>query len=193
MIPTLDEYVKWNLQLFLDKWVRGCLPYGRSRPSAPAVCCGEPVTSQVSCVKRYPSHTLPAAQRLTCNDLLFINEYLANGRNGTDAYQKVHPKASYATARVEARRVLAKPAVSQEIAKRIKHEAGITRELVESDLMVAREIAHEQRDSAEIRAVAMDMAKLAQLYADQSDVNISNREYLNEIRRISAERHAIQN
>lgn len=132
--------------------------------------------------KRLPSSAL------RCNDLLFINEYLANGRNGTQAYRVVHPKASYKCANVEAVRVLAKPSVQAEIASRIEHEAGITRELVEQDLLTARSLAKSAGDPTIIAAVAMDCAKLAGFLVDKREVKDTSdkdvvRDYVNQAMR----------
>lgn len=105
--------------------------------------------------------------RLTVNDLLFVNEYLANGRNGTKAYQTVHPRATYSTANSKAPLVAAKASVQAEMARRITAERGITKEMIVSDLMTARDIAIQDRDGKLLADVSMDCAKLAGLLVEQ--------------------------
>ena len=112
-----------------------------------------------------------AAHSLRCNDLLFLNEYLANGRNGVRAYQKVHPKASYHVAGQRASKVLQRDVVQAELAKRIQHEAGITRALVESTLLHALALANEAKDAAIIASIGMDCAKLAGFLVEKREVS----------------------
>lgn len=50
----------------------------------------------------------------------FINEYFLENMNGTDAYQKVYPKASRESARREASRLLTNVDVQAEISERLK-------------------------------------------------------------------------
>lgn len=99
--------------------------------------------------------------KLTCNDLLFLNEYLANGRNGVQAYRTVHPKASYHVAGQRASVVLKKGVVQAEIAKRIQCSGGITREFVESGLLYHYTLANEHHDYVAGASILMDCAKLA--------------------------------
>ena len=104
---------------------------------------------------------VPPVLPLRVNDLLFVDAYLSNGRSAVQAYKVAHPKVLYSTCRVEAYRILAKPSVKAEIARRIQHEGGITREFVQSNLLTALQIAHEAKDAAVIASVSMDCAKLA--------------------------------
>lgn len=103
----------------------------------------------------------PSVLPLRVNDLLFVNEYMANGRNGTQAYRKVHPKASYKVASIRACRVVAKDSVRAEIAKRITHAGGITREFVETALLTHYHTAEQKGDYLAGASIAMDCAKLA--------------------------------
>lgn len=107
---------------------------------------------------------------LKINDLLFVNAYLSNGRNATQAYRSVHTKASWDTANVEGCKRLAKPGVQAEIQRRLRSERGITREMIVSDLMTARDMALEQHDATVLSKVSMDMAKLAGLLTDKHEV-----------------------
>ena len=111
----------------------------------------------------------PAVPSLRCNDLLFLNEYLANGRNGVQAYRTVHPKASYHVAGQRASIVLKKGVVQAELTRRIQHEGGITRELVESDLLTARQWALDNHAPLELASIAVDCAKLAGFWVEKRE------------------------
>lgn len=104
---------------------------------------------------------MPKGDHLTANDLLFINDYMANGRNGTEAYLKVHPFAKRESARAQAPIVLAKPCVQAEIAKRIKYSGGITKEFVTAGLLRACDLAEQSGDADKIERAYMSAAKLA--------------------------------
>lgn len=54
-------------------------------------------------------------KRLTAKELQFVEEYVANGRNGTQAYKQVYPNAAYTTCRNEAAVLLAKPCIAAEL------------------------------------------------------------------------------
>ena len=103
----------------------------------------------------------PAILPLKVNDLLFVDAYLSNGRSAVQAYKVAHPKVLYSTCRVEAYRILAKPSVKAEIARRVQHEGGITREFVQSNLLTALHLANDAKDAAVIASISMDCAKLA--------------------------------
>lgn len=114
------------------------------------------------------------AQELSVNDLLFVNAYFQHERSAVKAYRLSHPKASYRTAQVEAYRVLAKPSVKGEIAKRLEHEAGITREFVQTNLLYALELANQVKDAAVIASISMDCAKLAGFLVEKREVKTLN-------------------
>lgn len=117
--------------------------------------------------KRHSAAAPPASLPLRVNDLLFVNAYFQHDRSAVQAYRMSHPKASYATARVEAYRVLAKPSVKAEIARRVQHEAGITKAMVESTLLQALAWANEKHDHLATASIAMDCAKLAGFLVDK--------------------------
>lgn len=120
-------------------------------------------------MNRYGSRhkgVLPA-NRLTINDIFFCNEYMANGRNGTRAYMKVHPKANHNSARAEATRVLAKPAVREHMARLERAATPDTIESIRADLDLARSMAMAANDHDSIERIAMDRAKLAGLLVDK--------------------------
>lgn len=50
--------------------------------------------------------------------LAFVEEYLANGRNGKQAYKKFHPKVKDSTAEVEASKLLRNPKVQEYLQRR---------------------------------------------------------------------------
>ena len=131
-----------------------------------------------------PSRLLPRGQRLTCNDLLFVNAYLANGRNGTRAYQTVHPKTSYKVASVRASKVLDKVSVQQEIGQRVRHEGGITREFVESALLTHYHTAEEKGDYLAGASIAMDCAKVAGFLVERREVKQLTEEQSSSIRNL---------
>ena len=106
---------------------------------------------------------------LTINDTLFINEYLANGQNGTRAYMKVHPNAKEGSARAEAARVLSKPCVTQELKLRVQ-AAGLTPQVLQTRLEHAWERAKELDDPSALVSVAMSQAKLAGYLVDRQEV-----------------------
>ena len=120
--------------------------------------------------RRKVNAPVPVVLPLRVNDLLFITEYLKNGRNGTQAYLKVHPFAKSDSARANAPAILAKASVQAEIARRIKYEGGITRELVESNLLTALQLANDAKDAAVISSVSMDCAKLAGFLIERREV-----------------------
>lgn len=106
---------------------------------------------------------------LKVNDLLFINEYMANGRNGTQAYRKAHPKCSYGVAAARASQLLKKSKIAEELARRVRYDAGITREFVEAGLLRACTLAEASGDPDKIRNAYMDCARLAQLLVEKHE------------------------
>src|SRR3990167_4814032 len=111
-----------------------------------------------------------SSKPLRVNDLLFINAYMAGGRNGTKAYQAAHPKCSYQSARKCASELLAKPHIQAELASRVVYDAGITREYVESSLLRYQRMADEQQDYIAGASICMDAAKVAGLITEKKEV-----------------------
>lgn len=71
--------------------------------------------------KRAPKNNKKAKQinkKAEKNYIKFVEEYLANGRNGTRAYLKVYPHVTEDTARSSAPPLLAKPSVKSYLEKR---------------------------------------------------------------------------
>lgn len=63
-----------------------------------------------------PAPLDPAQPLPHTNNELFVQAYLANGLNATQAYLTIHPKARYNTARSEGARLLQNPTVSARVA-----------------------------------------------------------------------------
>jgi len=118
------------------------------------------------------------ADKLLCNDLLFIAEYLGpSERNATEAYQRVHPKSSRRSARSRAAVVLNKPTVQAEIQRRLNviahHATGYTRDLIEKDLLWCRETLLREGNAIGLAQVSMDAAKLGGFLVEKREqVNI---------------------
>ena len=111
--------------------------------------------------RRYASPAESVPLPLRVNDLLFLTEYLRNGRNATRAYMTVHPGVKYTSAEVCAHRVLTSVKVQAELARRIQAEGGITKEMLESTLLQALAWANEKHDHLAVASIGMDCAKLA--------------------------------
>ena len=65
--------------------------------------------------------------------IAFIDEYLSNGMNGTQAYKKVYPSVQDNTARINANKLLTRADISEEVKKRQEATAAkleITREYI---------------------------------------------------------------
>ena len=107
---------------------------------------------------------------LRTNDLLFLNEYFRNGQNATQAYRVVHPNAKYSTAEANSRKVLGKARVQAEVARRVRYDAGITRDFVSSRLLEYEDVAHAKGDYLAGASICMDAAKLAGLITDKREV-----------------------
>ena len=124
-------------------------------------------------MRRPPRLRAPATSLVTplrCNDLLFVNAYFSNGQRATQAYMTVHPTVKYTSAEVLGHRQLRKVAVQAEIASRMQSAGGITREFVESNLLVALRLANESKDAAVIASVSMDCAKLAGFLVEKREI-----------------------
>ena len=104
---------------------------------------------------------------LRVNDLLFVNEYLKNGQNGTQAYRVVHPGAKYQTAASRANDLLKKPSIVEEIGRRIQLTQVATAESLGSCLLKYRRWAEEKQDYLAAASIAMDHAKLAGLLVEK--------------------------
>ena len=73
------------------------------------------------------------SKALTPNQRIFISEYLVD-RNATRAYQVAFPDASYATCRSQARRLVTKPNIQEEI--RAASEAQQKRTRIRADAVI---------------------------------------------------------
>ena len=112
----------------------------------------------------------PPVPSLRANDLRFLEAYLTNGGNGKRAYQVVHPGVKSNTAETEAWRVLRKPKVAEELARRLQVEGGVTRTYVERSLLKYQSWADAKQDYLAGASICMDAAKLAGLITDKREV-----------------------
>ena len=111
----------------------------------------------------------PVAPLLT-DELHFINAYFANGHNGTQAYLLTHPGVKYNSAEVGAVRVLRRARVQAEIASRLQHEGGVTKEYVQSSLLKYQSWADAKNDYVAGASIIMDAAKAAGLITEKREV-----------------------
>jgi len=72
------------------------------------------------------------------NERAFVEEYIANGRNATQAYKKFHPRVTDRTATVEGSKLLTKPDVQAYLKKR---EEALQEKLELTTERVLRELA----------------------------------------------------
>ena len=112
----------------------------------------------------------PPVTPLRCNDLLFINAYLANGRNATQAYRTVFPNVKYTSANVGAQRMFHRTSVQAELAARLAVSGGVTRAHIESSLLRYQQWADAAHDYVAGAAIAMDAAKLAGYITEKREV-----------------------
>ena len=124
---------------------------------------------------------------LRCNDLLFLNTYLSNGRNATRAYQVVHPKAKYTTAAARANKLLKKPSVQAELQTRVQYDAGITKAGIEGSLLKYQAWADAKRDYIAGASIAMDCARLAGFLVEKRETKLVNEEDSSAIRALVAQ------
>ena len=112
----------------------------------------------------------PPSPSLRANDLLFLNEYFRNGQNGTQAYRSVHPNAKYGTAEVSAYRLLRKPQVVAEVARRTRYDVGITKEWGSTRLLEYEAMALDRHDYVAGAAIVMDAMKLGGFITDKREI-----------------------
>ena len=117
--------------------------------------------------------TLPKTHRnnrLTLKQHLFIDAYLTHGKNGRQAYLSLHPNSQPESADVNASKLLRIDKVREEIIRRVRYEQGITREQIESDLLLVRDMAIAKDDPQLLDQNAMNRAKLGGYLIDRKDV-----------------------
>ena len=112
----------------------------------------------------------PVKLALRVNDLLFVNEYLRNGGNGTHAYLSIHPHAKADSARANAPAILAKASVQAELAARVRAVGGVTKDFIESSLLTYKQRADAHDDYIAGASICMDAAKLAGLITEKREV-----------------------
>ena len=99
-------------------------------------------------IKRHPEH-----QR-------FVLEYLSNGFNATQAYQTTYPEATYATARVEGSKLLAKPNIQDQITTFLEENSMKALEVLARLERIARSSAADWLSFDENGKPFCDLAKL---------------------------------
>ncbi len=104
--------------------------------------------------------TLPPGLRV--NDLLFLDEYLKPEvqLDGTLAYRRLHPGVKYETAASQACRLLKKPQVQAELARRMA-ASGISKQWGETRLREYEAMAYANSDYVAGASICMDAMKLA--------------------------------
>ena len=112
----------------------------------------------------------PTGLPLRVNDLRFLNAYLSNGGNGTQAYRAVHPAVRYNTAQVQSSRLLSKPIIQQELASRIRYDGEVTKAYVESSLLKYQAWAEAKQDYVAGASICMDAARVAGLITEKREV-----------------------
>ena len=118
-----------------------------------------------------PNRTQSPTKRakFTVNDLLFVNAYLGDcERVAWKAYKLIHPHVTQGSAEVKGSQQLNKVEVQAEIARRLTYH-GITREMIETDLLWCRDQARAQHDYEAVASVSMDCAKLAGLLIEKRE------------------------
>ena len=105
---------------------------------------------------------------LRVNDLLFINEYLANGRNGTHAYMKIHPHAKPDSARANAPLILAKACVQRALAERLQQKGWDKTQAIDAVLSIRDRASGKGALDTELRAVA-ELNDLAGLHVQKHE------------------------
>ena len=124
----------------------------------------------------------PPVSSLSVSDLLFVNAYLANGQNGTKAYQSVHPKAKYISAASTACDLLKKPKVKEEIAQRTRYDVGVTKAWGQSRLLNYEQMARDQGDYIAGASICMDAMKLAGFLIDKKEITTLSVEQTSAVR-----------
>ena len=111
----------------------------------------------------------PTPNKLSLNDLLFVNAYLSNGHNATAAYCVAHPKAKRASARACAPAVLARPSVQAEIRLRMESSQAVSVDTLSACLLKYRQMAEADSNYEAAADISMKQAKLAGLLVDKQE------------------------
>ena len=105
-------------------------------------------------------------------DLLFVNEYLKPelGLDATAAYKRLRPHVKYETAASQACRLLKKPQVQAELARRMA-AVGVTKQYLEASLLTYKAWAEAKQDYVAGASICMDAGRLAGLITDKREVH----------------------
>jgi phage terminase small subunit len=112
--------------------------------------------------------------KLTHTEEMFVAEYISNGGNGKQAYMTVRPKASQQTAKVNACKMLKRPAVKkalQEVKSKKMDEAIASQEyLINEAHKIGKDAYKKDKHGAALKAVETK-AKLNHVFDDkESDI-----------------------
>ena len=100
---------------------------------------------------------------------LVVDEWFINGFNGTKAYQKYYPKATYESADVSVRQLLEKPRIKDYMAsksKNVSEKAGITLEGQLSELDRLKGLAEKDKKYSDAINALKEQNKLLALYKE---------------------------
>lgn len=110
---------------------------------------------------------------LSDREKAFCQAYIANGKNGTDAWMKVKPKSKYASARSYAAQLLKKPEIRAEIDRLIEENKNGKILTMNQSLEILTNIALTSSDTLKIKAIA-EIAKISGFYDNNSNININH-------------------
>jgi phage terminase small subunit len=114
--------------------------------------------------------------KLTHTEEMFVAEYIKNGGNGKQAYMTVRPKASMATAKVNACKMLKRPAVKralQEVKSKKLDQAIASREyLINQAHEIGKDAYKKEKHGAALKSVELK-GKLNNVFEDkESDLEM---------------------
>ena len=110
---------------------------------------------------------------LSDREKAFCQEYISNGKNGTDAWMKVKPKSKYSSARSYSAQLLKKPEIRQEIDRLIEENKNGKILTMNQSLEILTNIALTSSDTLKIKAIA-EIAKISGFYDNNSNININH-------------------
>lgn len=100
----------------------------------------------------------------------FVAEYMANGKNATQAYLKVKPGVSYNSSKVYAGKILKRPAVQAEIDRLTNEKVSDKIMSYEQCLVELTKIAMSSSDTIKIKAIA-EINKMMGHYQQTLNIN----------------------
>lgn len=110
---------------------------------------------------------------LSDREKAFCAEYISNGKNATDAWMKIKPKAKYSSARSYSAQLLKKPEIREEIDRLIEENTKGKILTMNQSLEILTEIALTSSDTLKIKAIS-EIAKISGFYDNSSNININH-------------------